>query len=119
VAAFVVAIILHPTETANTTIRVEGTVANWKQVIAILEKVSGKKYTVTFTPLEEAQAKETELWASGNAPMAARLGLRRVMGRGDAKMPYVQNDLFPEFTPTTDLTKIATAVLKEKGIPTV
>jgi len=119
VAAFVVAILIHPTETANATIRVEGAVANWKQVIAILEKVSGKKYTVNFTPLEEAQKKETELWASGNAPVAARLGLRRVMARGDAKLPYVQNDLFPEVTPTTDLIKIATTVLKEKGIPTV
>jgi hypothetical protein len=114
-AAYVVAVLSHPEETKNATIRVEGAVASWNHIIKLLEEIQGKHYAVTYQSTEDAQAKETELWAAGN-PGAARYGLRRVMAQGDAKLPIVQNDLFPEVKVTTDLQSIITDVLREKGL---
>ena len=106
---------LHPEETKNATIRVEGTVASWNDIIKLLEKVQGKRYTVTYESTTEAQAKEVRAWAAGD-PGAARFALRRVMAQGNAKMPVVQNSLFPEVTVTTNLEVIIRAALKSKGI---
>ena len=89
--------------------------ANWNHIIKLLEKIQSKHYAVTYQSTEDAQAKETELWAAGNSG-AARYGLRRVMAQGDAKLPIVQNDLFPEVKVTTDLQSIITNVLREKGL---
>jgi hypothetical protein len=94
---------------------VEGTVASWNHIVKLLEKIQGKHYTVTYQSTQDAQAKETELWAAGN-PGAARYALRRVMAQGNAKLPVVQNDLFPEVKVTTDLESIITNVLREKGL---
>jgi hypothetical protein len=115
VASFAVAILSHPEETKNTTIRVEGTTASWNDIIKQLEKIQGKSYTVTYQSTEDAQAKETEYWSTGN-PSAARYALRRVMAQGNAKVPIVQNDLFPEVKVTTNLEAIITKVLKDKSI---
>lgn len=108
----------HPQETKNTTVRVEGTVASWNDIIKLLEKVQGKKYTVDYLSIEDAQAKETEFWATGN-PLAPRYGLRRVMARGDAKLPVVQNDLFLEVQVGTSLENIAKKVLEGRGVSVV
>ena len=114
-AAFAVAVLSHPEETKNATIRVEGAVASWNHIVKLLEKIQGKHYAVTYQSTEDVQAKETELWAAGN-PGAARYALRRVMAQGDAKLPIVQNGLFPEVKVTTDLQSIISNVLKEKGL---
>jgi hypothetical protein len=114
-AAFVVAVLSLPEETKNTTIRVEGAIASWNQVIKLLEKIQGRKYTVAYQSTEDAQAKEIEFWAGGD-PRAARYALRRVMAEGNAKLPVVQNDLFPEVKATTNLQNIITEVLREKGL---
>jgi hypothetical protein len=90
-------------------------VATWNDIIKLLEKVQGKDYTVTYQSNEDAQAKETEYWAAGNL-LAARYALRRVMGQGNAKLPVVQNDLFPEVKVTTDLESAIKSVLSGKGI---
>jgi hypothetical protein len=113
-----VAVLSHPDQTKNATIKVEGTVASWNDIIRFLEKVQGKKYAVVYLSTEDAQAKETELWAAGN-PVAARYALRRVMARGGAKLPVVQNDVFPEVEVTTNLEQIIRKVLKERGVPVV
>lgn len=89
--------------------------ASWNDIIKLLEKIQGKPYSVTYQSIEEAQAKETEYWAIGN-PLAARYALRRIMAQGNAKVPVVQNDLFPEVKSATDLEIIVTDVLREKGI---
>jgi hypothetical protein len=94
---------------------VEGAVASWNQILKLLEKIQGKHYTVTYQSTEDAQAKETELWAAGN-PAAARYGLRRVMAKGNAKLPLVQNGLFPDVKVTTDLQSIITNVISGKGL---
>lgn len=90
--------------------------ASWNEIIAILEKVHGKAYAVTYLSTEEAQAKETEFWAAGTIPLAARYALRRVMAQGNAKMPVVENSLFPEVTVTTNLKQLIGEVLREKGV---
>jgi hypothetical protein len=111
-------VLSHPEETENTTIRAEGTVASWNDIIKLLEKIQGKKYTVNYLSTEDAQATESEFWAAGN-PAAARYALRRVMAQGDAKLPVVQNNLFPEVKVTTNLEDIIKKVLKDRGIPIV
>jgi hypothetical protein len=113
-----VAVLSHPEETKNTTVRVEGTVASWNDIIKLLEKVQGKKYTVNYLSIEDAQVKETEFWAAGN-PLAARYGLRRVMAKGNAKLPVVQNDLFPEVRVGTSLENIVKKVLKGATVSVV
>ena len=50
----------HPEETKNTTIRVEGAVASWNDIVTLLGKIQGKKYTVNYLSTEDAQAKETD-----------------------------------------------------------
>ena len=100
-------------ETKNTTIRVEGTVATWNDIIRLLEKVQGEKYAVTYESIEEAQAKEKQAWDAAD-PRAARFALRRVMAQGNAKLPLVQNSLFPEVKVTTNLEAIIRAALGNK-----
>lgn len=97
------------------TIRVEGTVATWNDIVKLLIEIQGKHYRVTYLSSEDAQAKEIELWAAGNAG-AARYGLRRVMAQGNAKLPAVQNNLFPEVKVSTNLQSVITTVLREKGL---
>jgi hypothetical protein len=114
-AAYVVAVLSHPEETKNATIRVEGAISSWNQIIQLLEKIQGRQYVVTYESTEDARAKEIEFWAGGD-PRAARYALRRVMAEGNAKLPVVQNGIFPEVKPTTDLQNIITEVLREKGL---
>jgi hypothetical protein len=111
-------VLSHPEETKNTTIRAEGTVASWNDIIKLLGKIQGKKYTVNYLSTEDAQAKELEFWAAGN-PAAARYALRRVMAQGDAKLLVVQNNLFPEVKVTTNMENIIKEVLKNRGIPVI
>lgn len=89
--------------------------ASWNDIVNVLEETQGKKYNVSYQTSEEAKTKEEELWAASN-PGAARYALRRVMAQGDAKMPIVQNELFPEVKVTTDLRNIITTALKDKGL---
>jgi hypothetical protein len=97
---------------------VEGTVASWNDIIKLLEKIQGTKYTVNYLSTEDAQAQESEFWAAGN-PAAARYALRRVMAQGGAKLPVAQNNLFPEVKVTTNLENIIKKVLEDRGIPVV
>lgn len=106
-------ILLHPEESKNTTIRVEGTEVTWNGIVKLLEKIQGKPYSVTYQSIQDAQAKEAELWSVGN-PMAARYALRRIMAQGNGKVSVVQNTLFPEVKPETNLETIITDVLREK-----
>ena len=114
-AAFAVAVLSYPEETKNVTIGVEGTVATWNDIVKLLVEIQGKDYRVTYLSSEDAQAKEIELWAAGNAG-AARYALRRVMAQGNAKLPVVQNSLFPEVKVSTNLQSVITTVLREKGL---
>lgn len=109
---------MNPEETKNVTIRVEGEVATWNDMIRLLEKAQGKPYTVTYESTVEAQAKEVKARADGD-PGAARFALRRVMAQGNAKLPVVENCLFPKVKVTTNLEAIVIAALKSKGIPIV
>lgn len=109
------AILLHPEVTKNTTIRVEGTAVTWNDIVKLLEKIQDKPYTVTYQSVQDAQAKETELWSAGD-PMAARYALRRIMAQGNAKASIVQNTLFPEVMPETNLETIIASVLREKRV---
>lgn len=97
-------------------IGVEGTVATWNDIIVLLEKVQGKQYTVTYETIKEAKAKEVQAWNTGD-PAAARFALRRIMAQGNAKLPVVQNSLFPEVKTSTNLETIIRTALKSKGIP--
>jgi hypothetical protein len=117
-ASFGVAVLSHPEETKNTIIRVEGTVASWNEIVILLGKIQGKKYTVNYLSIEDAQAKETDFWAVNN-PKAARYALRRVMAEGNAKLLMVQNSHFPEVKVTTNLENIIREALKDRGIPVV
>jgi hypothetical protein len=110
--------LLHDEETKNLTIRVQGTLASWNDIICLLDKIQGQKYTVTYESIAEAEAKEAQAWSVGN-PGAARFALRRIMAQGNAKLPVVQNGMFPEVKITTDLEVIIRAALKSKRIPVV
>ena len=112
---FVVAILLHPEETRNKTICVEGQRSSWDEIISIFEKLQGTKYSVKYTSIAEAEAMEEQAWAEGS-PAAFRLNLRRCMGTGNAKLEHVDNGMFPEVKVTTDLEAIAKKTLIKKGL---
>ena len=112
---FVVAVLLHPAETRNKVICVEGQQSSWDEIISILEKLQGTKYSVKYTSIAEAEPIEEEAWADGN-PVAFRLNLRRCMGTGNAKLEHVDNGMFPEVKVTTDLEAIAKKSLIKKGL---
>ena len=115
VGNFVVAILLHPEETQNKLICVEGQVSSWDEIISFLEKLQGTKYTVKYTSIADAEAMEEEAWREGS-PTAIRLNLRRCMGTGNAKLEHVDNAMFPEVKVTTDLEAIAKKALIAKGL---
>jgi len=112
---FVVAILLQPAETRNKVIRVEGQQSSWDEIISILEKLQGTKYSVKYTSIVEAEPIEEDAWEDGN-PAAFRLNLRRCMGTGNAKLEPVDNGMFPEVKVTTDLEAIAKKTLIKKGL---
>jgi hypothetical protein len=115
VGNFVVAILLHPEETQNKLICVQGQLSSWDEIVAILEKLQGTKYKVTYTSIADAEAMEEQAWAEGS-PNAFRLNLRRCMGTGNAKLEHVDNAMFPEVQVTTDLEAIAKKALQKKGL---
>jgi hypothetical protein len=70
---------------------------------------------VTFTSLVEAEEKLAEAWGK-DVPAAARLTIRICMGSGNAQLKIVDNDLFPEVKPTTNLESIAKKALTKQGL---
>jgi hypothetical protein len=115
VGNFVVAILLHPEETENRLISVQGQLSSWDEIISILEKLQGVKYSVKYTSLQDAEEAEEQAWIDGS-PAAFRLNLRRCMGTGNAKLENVDNGLFPEVKVTTNLEEIAKKALVKKGL---
>ena len=114
VGEFTVAVLQHPAETRNKLIRVHGQRSSWNGIVKVLEKVQSAKYTVTYTSISEAEAKEAGLWKT-DLPVAVRLNLRRCMGTGNANFAGIDNGLFPEVRPTTNLESIARKALTNKG----
>ena len=115
VGAFVVSVLLHPEQTENKLVCVEGQPSSWNGVIKILEKLQSTKYTVTYQSIAEVQALEAEAWGKKD-PGAVRLNLRRCMGTGNAKLVKVDNNLFPDFKATTNLESLAKATLVKQGL---
>ena len=115
VGNFVVATLLHPEETENRLICVQGQLSSWDEIISILEKLQGVKYSVKYTSLQDAEEVEERAWLEGS-PFAFRLNLRRCMGTGNAKLENVDNGMFPEVKVTTNLEEIAKKALIKKGL---
>lgn len=115
VGSFVVSVLLHPEETKNKLVCVEGQQSSWNGIVRILEKLQSTKYAVTYQSIAEVQALETEAWAKKD-PGAVRLNLRRCMGTGNAKLTKVDNDMFPDFKATTNLESLAKAALVKQGL---
>lgn len=115
VGNFVVAILLHPEETKNRLICVQGQLSCWDEIIASLEKLQGVKYSVKYTSLQDAEELEERAWSEGT-PLAFRLNLRRCMGTGNAKLENVDNEMFPEVKVTTNMEEIAKKALIKKGL---
>ena len=115
VGAFAVSVLLHPEQTKNKLVCVEGQPSSWNGIIIILEKLQSTKYTVTYQSIAEVEALEAEAWGKKD-PSAVRLNLRRCMGTGNAKLTQVDNDLFPDFKATTNLESLAKAALVKQGL---
>jgi len=115
VGAFVVSVLLHPEETKNKLVCVEGQPSSWNEIVRILEKLQSSKYSVTYQSIAEVEALEAEAWSKKD-PGAVRLNLRRCMGTGNAKLGQVDNDLFPDFKATTNLESLARAALVKQGL---
>jgi len=115
VGAFVVSVLLHPEQTKNKLVCVEGVASSWNGIIKILEKLQSAKYTVTYQSIAEVEVLEAEAWGKKD-PGAVRLNLRRCMGTGNAKLAKVDNKLFPDFEATTNLESLARATLVKQGL---
>lgn len=115
VGSFVVSVLLHPEETKNKLVCVEGQSSSWNGIVRILEKLQSTKYAVTYQSIAEVQALETEAWGRKD-PGAVRLNLRRCMGTGNAKLTKADNGMFPDFKATTNLESLAKAALVKQGL---
>ena len=115
VGAFVVSVLLHPEQTKNKLVSVEGQLSSWNGIVKILEKLQSTKYTVTYQSTAEVEALEAEAWGKKD-PDAVRLNLRRCMGTGNAKLGNVDNAMFEDFIATTNLESLARTALVKQGL---
>jgi hypothetical protein len=97
--------LLDPFEPASAassqrTYRFNGGTYTWKEIFDTLEKIRGRKYDVTYIPVEQAIEKERKAKATGNIDLELEASHQLIQGReGTLLPPAVDNAKFPHIRP--------------------
>ncbi|KAK4185586.1 hypothetical protein QBC35DRAFT_524804 [Podospora australis] len=89
VGKFVVTALQNPDVSFGKALKVQSFIVTPNQVLAEYEKLTGAKWEVTKTPLDDIRAFEAELWKKGD-PRATLVTLRRIWAEGGTL--YAKND---------------------------
>jgi len=93
VGRFVVAALLHPTESKNRALKVNSFVATPLEILAEFEKqTGGEKWSVSKVPLEELREKEQQAWKD-KEPSATGFTLRRIWTEGGTAINGRDNEV--------------------------
>jgi hypothetical protein len=82
------------------TYRFHGGPYTWKGIFDSLEKIRGRKYDVTYVPVEQAIDKEKKAKELGDVDLELEASHQLIQGRdGTLLPPPADNDRFPEVHP--------------------
>ncbi|KAK2057431.1 NmrA-like family protein [Colletotrichum caudatum] len=91
VGTTLVASLRHPEASFNKALKVQSFVATGNEIVAELEKQTGAKWDVTYSPLQKLREAEEKAWAEG-VPFATIFTLRRIWAEGATLYDKTDNE---------------------------